>query len=268
MRTIAQISDLHFGRHDPVVCEALLASLNDQSPNLVAISGDLTQRARTREFIAARRFLDHIAAPKLIVPGNHDIPLYNVAGRLLAPLAKYRRFVAPAGLISSLVADDEIAVLGLSTVRRLTGKHGRLSPAQIAHIRHVFEAVSPRAVKVLVTHHPLGATSGDASLTLAGRSALALQAISVVGVHLLLSGHYHRTSHGVIEAEMTPDTSVLIVHAGTAMSTRTRQEPNSYNLIRIDGTRMSVTVMEWLAPDFRATATAAYALIDGHWQTA
>jgi 3',5'-cyclic AMP phosphodiesterase CpdA len=268
MHIIAQISDLHFGRHDPVICTALLASLNDLSPNLVAISGDLTQRARTREFIAARRFLDHIAAPKLIVPGNHDIPLYNVAGRMLAPLAKYRRFIAPAGLISSLVADDDTAVLGLSTVRRLTGKHGRISPAQIARIRHVFEAVPPRAFKVLVTHHPLGITSGGASLTLAGRSALALEAISAVGVHLLLSGHHHRTSHGVIDAEMAADSSILIVHAGTAMSTRIRQEPNSYNLIRIYGSRISVTVMEWLPPAFRASATASYALIDGHWQTA
>jgi 3',5'-cyclic AMP phosphodiesterase CpdA len=268
MHIIAQISDLHFGRHDPVVCQALLASLNEQAPHLVAISGDLTQRARTREFIAARRFLDQIAAPKLIVPGNHDIPLYNVIGRLFAPLAKYHRLAAPAGLPDNLYADGEIAVLGISTVRRLTGKHGRISQAQIARIRRVFEAVPPRAFKVLVTHHPLGVTSGGASLTLAGRSALALEAISAAGVHLLLSGHHHRTSHGVIDAEMTADSSVLIVHAGTAMSTRIRQEPNSYNLIGIYGSRISVTVMEWLPPAFRSTAAASYALSDGHWQTA
>ena len=268
MRTVAHLSDLHFGRHDPLVCEALIASLNAQSPSLVAISGDLTQRARTREFIAARQFLDRIAAPKLIVPGNHDIPLYNVIARLFAPLAKYERFVAPVGLPNDLLADDEIAVLGLSTVRRLTGKHGRISAAQIAHIRHVFKAVSPQAFKVLVTHHPLGTTAGDKSLTLAGRSALALNAIAEVGVHLLLSGHHHQTTHGVIDAEMAVDRWILIVHAGTAMSTRTRQEPNSYNLISVDGLRISVTVMEWLPPAFRATATASYALADGHWHTA
>jgi 3',5'-cyclic AMP phosphodiesterase CpdA len=268
MRTVAHLSDLHFGRHDPRVCEALIASLNAQAPTLVAISGDLTQRARTCEFIAARRFLDRITAPKLIVPGNHDIPLYDVISRLFAPLAKYQRFVAPAGLPDNLFADDEIAALGLSTVRRLTGKHGRISPDQIAYIRRVFQEASPRAFKVLVTHHPLGITSGGASLTLAGRSALALKAIAAVGVHLLLSGHYHQTSHGVIAAEMVVDSSVLIVHAGTAISTRTRQEPNSYNLICVDSPRISVTVMEWLSPAFRATATASYALVDGHWQAA
>ena len=267
MRIVAHLSDLHFGRHDPAACDALIASLNANSPVLVAVSGDLTQRARTREFVAARRFLDRIAAPKLIVPGNHDIPLYNMIARLFAPLAKYERHAAPAGLPNNVFVDDEIAVLGLSTVRRLTGKHGRISAPQIARIRHVFKSVPPQSVKALVTHHPLGTVSGAASLTLAGRSDLALEAIAAAGVHLLLSGHYHHTSHGVIDAEMAGDGAVLIVHAGTAMSTRTREEPNAYNLISIDGPRMGVMVMEWSPPVFRPAATASYALVDGRWRT-
>lgn len=93
MRTIAQMSDLHFGRHDPTVMEDLLTSVNDNRPDLVALSGDFTQRARHAEFAEARRFLDRISQPKLVVPGNHDVPLYNMFARFLAPFAKYDHYV-------------------------------------------------------------------------------------------------------------------------------------------------------------------------------
>ena len=89
MRTLAHLSDLHFGRHDPTIASALLESLNVSRPHLVVISGDLTQRARRSQFLAARKFLDQIQAPKLIVPGNHDIPLFNAVGRLLAPFSNF-----------------------------------------------------------------------------------------------------------------------------------------------------------------------------------
>jgi 3',5'-cyclic AMP phosphodiesterase CpdA len=267
VRIIAQISDLHFGRHSPAAAEALLASLQTRRPDLVAVSGDLTQRARRREFAAARRFLDRIAAPKLVVPGNHDVPLYNVFARLTTPFAKYDRFIASSGLADGFYADREIAALGLNTARRLTGQHGRVSHAQIAQIRRVFAAAPPGAFKVLMTHHPLAAATGGAMMKLAGRSALALEAVAAAGVHLLLSGHHHFASHGEIDAELACKSSVLIVHAGTAISTRTRRgERNSYNLIRIDGERVSVAVMGWTAHGFRECAGASYRLFDGAWQ--
>src|SRR5690242_14627277 len=97
MRTIAQISDLHFGREIGAVIESLLVSLAQHGPDLVVVSGDLTQRARMSEFTQARRFLDRIAEPKLVVPGNHDLPLYNIAARLVRPLRNYNRFIAPVG---------------------------------------------------------------------------------------------------------------------------------------------------------------------------
>jgi len=115
MRTLAHISDLHFGRHDERAVEALLASLDHHRPDLVVVSGDFTQRARSSEFAMASAFLARIEAPKLMVPGNHDVPLYDVIGRFLAPLTKYDRYVASAGVPGSVFADDEITVLGLST---------------------------------------------------------------------------------------------------------------------------------------------------------
>src|SRR3984893_13664030 len=248
MRTIAQISDLHFGRHSVAAGEDLLASLRAGDPDLVVISGDFTQRARRAEFIQARHFLNQIAQPKLVVPGNHDMPLYDLFRRFMTPLAKYHRYISPVGLTGDLFRDEELALLGLNTARRFTHKSGRISKVQISQIRRTFSDAPREVFKVLATHHPLGFPRGERSLELAGRSAPALEAIAAVGVHLLMSGHHHRALSGDKEIGLAAQGSVLILHAGTAISTRVRgTEGNSYNLIRVDGHRLSVSVMARLA---------------------
>jgi 3',5'-cyclic AMP phosphodiesterase CpdA len=150
------MSDLHFGRHDLTVMEDLLTSVNDNRPDLVALSGDFTQRARHAEFAEARRFLDRISQPKLVVPGNHDVPLYNMFARFLTPFAKYDHYVSPVGHPASFFHDGEIAILGLNTARSFTRKNGRVSIEQIAQIGRVFRDVPLKTFKALVTHHPLG----------------------------------------------------------------------------------------------------------------
>jgi 3',5'-cyclic AMP phosphodiesterase CpdA len=246
MRTFAQISDLHFGRHNHPVAEGLLASVSEHNPDLVVISGDFTQRARHGEFVEARRFLDRIRQPKLVVPGNHDMPLYNLFDRFFSPFAKYDQHVAPVGHKAGLFRDEEIAVLGLNTARRLTGKNGRISLEQIAQIARVFGELPAEVFKAIVTHHPLGIPSGEPSLELAGRSQLALATIIDAGVHMLLSGHHHRAVSGGI-TEIAGGGSILIVHAGTAISMRVRGvEGNTYNLIRIADQRVSISVFEWM----------------------
>jgi 3',5'-cyclic AMP phosphodiesterase CpdA len=267
VRTIAHISDLHFGRHSATVAEDLLASIDESSPDLVALSGDFTQRARQIEFAQAHRFLSRIAPPKLVVPGNHDVPLYNLLGRFLTPFEKYNRYISPVGLPTCFFGDDEIAVLGLNTARRFTHKNGRVSVEQIAQIRQVFGEASPDLFKILVTHHPLGMPSGAAPLELAGRSSLALQTIATAGVHLLLSGHHHRALSGHGETELGCKNSVLILHAGTAISTRIRGlEGNTYNLVRLSGSHLAVGVMQWSAGQgFRESRAASFALQDGKW---
>jgi 3',5'-cyclic AMP phosphodiesterase CpdA len=268
MRTIAQISDLHFGRHSLNVAEDLLASVNENHPDLVALSGDFTQRARQAEFAEARRFLDRIAQPKLVVPGNHDIPLYNVVARFLTPLAKYHRYVTPAGHPGSFFRDEEIAVLGLNTARGFARKNGRISLQQIAQIGSVFRELPKGIFKILVTHHPLGVPSGNGPLDLVGRSALALQAIANAGVHLLLSGHHHRALSGSL-AETEGGGSVLVLHAGTAISTRIRGDGNTYNLIHIDKERVSFRVMAWTAGHgFREKDRGTHIFQEGRWRPA
>ncbi|HUF24294.1 MAG TPA: metallophosphoesterase, partial [Vicinamibacterales bacterium] len=93
MRTLVHVSDLHFGRIDPAVVEPLRRAMLAAGPDLIAISGDFTQRAKRSEFAAARAFLDSLEPPKLVVPGNHDVPLWNAAARFLTPLSRYRRYI-------------------------------------------------------------------------------------------------------------------------------------------------------------------------------
>jgi 3',5'-cyclic AMP phosphodiesterase CpdA len=270
MATIAQISDLHFGRHSDTAAEDLLASLRETNPDLVVLTGDLTQRARSGEFVQARHFLNRIAQPKLVVPGNHDVPLYNLFHRFLAPFAKYHRYISSLGMSGDLFANQEIAVLGLNTARRFTHKSGRVSIEQIALARRTFSALPGNVCKILATHHPLGYPDDERPRELAGRSTPALEAIAAAGVHLLMSGHHHRALSGHKDIGMGAGGSVLILHAGTAISTRLRgTEGNTYNLIRIDGERLAVGIMARQPQGgFSEFRVLSYRLQDGRWQPA
>jgi 3',5'-cyclic AMP phosphodiesterase CpdA len=268
MRLIAHISDLHFGRHDPGIADALVDEISDKHPDLVVLSGDLTQRARMNEFVQARRFLDRIAQPVLVVPGNHDIPLYNLAHRFFSPLRKFQRHI-PSGIGGNdWYSDHELAVLGLNTARGLTFKSGRVSLNQMTLIRRGFAHIPDTAWRIVVTHHPIASPHGEARIELAGRSVLALRAIADAGVHLLLSGHHHHPVSGHASTELMLNNAILVVHAGTAVSTRTRDgEENSYNLIRLDGAHASVETMKW-RPDsgFQPIDRARYGLRAGHME--
>lgn len=268
MRTIAQISDLHFGRHSSQVAEELLSSLEQNRPDLVAVTGDLTQRARRVEFQAARDFLSRIPARKVIVPGNHDVPLYNLLRRFGAPLARYRHFIAPLNTAENFFLDEEIAVLGIDTTRRLTVKHGRISFDQIANVQRVFGGLPRSVFKILMTHHPLAAPDGASLGGVAHRAPFALKASSQSQVSLLLSGHRHSAGSGHLDVETAGGGAILIVHAGTAISTRTRGgEDNSYNLLQIDQGRVTIDVMARSPGEgFRSGLRSTYRLAGDGWR--
>jgi 3',5'-cyclic AMP phosphodiesterase CpdA len=244
MRSLVHLSDLHFGRIDAAVIEPLLARVAAIRPDVVVVSGDLTQRAKAREFEAARAFLDRLPAPRLVVPGNHDVPLYRVWERFLSPLGKYRRFVTDD--LAPLFVDDEIAVLGVNTARSLTFKNGRINEAQIATIRERFDPLPAALTRIIVTHHPfdLPDESGDAALV--GRAGLAMAAFAACGVDLLLAGHFHTSQVGeTSRRHPLPGYSALVVQAGTATSTRGRGEANAFNLLRVQGERIDVERQVW-----------------------
>src|SRR6187402_1259412 len=146
MRTIVHLSDLHFGRIDPAILDPLAALVAAIRPDVVVASGDLTQRARKAQFQEARAYMDRLPKPQVVVPGNHDVPLYRIWERFLSPLGKYKRHIT-ADLEPSFV-DDEIAVLGVNTARSLTFKGGRINEEQIESLRRRMQTLPESLTKV------------------------------------------------------------------------------------------------------------------------
>ncbi len=263
MRTIAHLSDLHFGTEIPPVVDALVAELHENQPSLVVVSGDLTQRARRAQFSAARDFLSRLPHPQLVVPGNHDIPLYDVLRRFLAPLRRYRHFIAED--VNPSFSDDAIHVLGLNTARSFTWKNGRISRAQIECLDRELSAVRHR-LKIVVTHHPFIPPPNDAGIQLVGRAALAIPLLDRHGADLLLAGHLHRGYAGDIRPHYpSSQRSFISVQAGTAISGRTRHEPNAYNWIDLTSDRIRIVVRAWNGTRFAAVRETIYERHDTSW---
>ena len=264
MKTIAHISDLHFGRHDETIAERLLADLSQVRPDLVVVTGDLTQRARHRQFAAARAFLEKLQRPVVVIPGNHDVPLYDVIQRFVGRLARYRRYICAE--LQPFFADDEIAVLGLNTARSATFSNGRISYAQAAAAKSVFAEVPADRLRILAIHHPLAVPVSTGDLPPVGRATMARRAMIEAGVRLVLSGHYHQSFNGDLpDSDLIADGRILFVHAGTAISTRLRGEPNSYNLLQIEPAAVTCTVRTFSGKDFGGRKTTSYALLGDRW---
>lgn len=244
MRRLIQISDIHFGREDDRARCALDGDIRRLAPHLLIVTGDVSQRARTDQLRAARAFLDALPVPRLVVPGNHDIPVFNLPFRLIDPYRRWRREISHER--APLWLDDELTVVGLDTTRRLVFdfSQGRISPAQTSRAREVFEARPRDSFRVVVTHHPLAPAPGRPRKRPAGGGARAIAALERVGVDLLLSGHFHHAHVGV-----TPGGTPHVL-AGTAISRRLRGEPNSYNLITVDGRSVTIEARTWTGDAF------------------
>ena len=252
MARIAHLSDIHFGAHDPQIVAATEDWLRERRPDLVIISGDLTQRAKVEQFRQAADYLDRLRGagfPILVVPGNHDVPLYDVFKRFAAPLDRYKRYIA--GDLCPWFENDEVAVLGINTARSLTIKDGRINHDQIAMLRERFAAVRPSKTRILVTHHPLFAMpigEGGELSEAVGRHRDAVEAVAEAGVHLALAGHFHRTYAEAALKMVETAGSVLVMQAGTATSTRLRNnELQSFNWIharRFDEVELQVIVWD------------------------
>ncbi len=254
MRTLVHLSDLHFGRTDRKVLEPLLATIAAIRPDVVVVSGDLTQRARAAEFRAARDFLARIEAPMIVVPGNHDVPLYRVWERFLSPLGKFKRYFG-RDLTPSFV-DAEIAVVGINTARSLTVKHGRINKEQMAAIHLLLDPIDEAVTKIVVTHHPFDLPDDPGDVRLVGRAREAMEVFARCGVDILLAGHFHTSRSGDTSARHEiSGYSALVVQAGTATSTRGRGEENSFNVLRVTKDEAIVERRAW-QPETAAFAVA------------
>ena len=267
MTRIVHLSDLHFGAHDERLVEAVEWQADQLKPDLIVISGDFTQRARTEQFRDACAFLDGLRErghEVLGVPGNHDVPLYDVLRRFLSPLARYRRFIDDT--LCPFIELPGVAVLGVNTARSLTFKDGRINQDQVAFIRETFSRTPSESFRVLVTHHPLFALRiGDEVERAIGRQELALNAIEESGVDMLLAGHAHHASSQDAGDLVTRAGGVLVVQAGTATSTRVREQGQSFNTIDIAEGSATITIHAWTGEDFEANDAQCYEWMNGKW---
>ncbi len=258
MRVLAHISDLHFGAVKPKLVEGVLEDLTAISPDLAVVSGDLTQRAKSREYRKVRKFFDQIPFPYLVVPGNHDVPLYNLYKRFRWALKNYKRYIGDN--LEPSFLDEEIAVHGINTARSLTWKNGRISVEQMSELYTRFCAVPQGRFKILVTHHPFLAPP-ERHKRLVGRAERALQHLEDCRLDMLLSGHFHQSYAGGTHAAYTTlDHSLLVIQAGTATSSRVRdKEKNAYNIIRIEDGEVLLSVRMWTGSRFEEVRQERYA---------
>src|SRR4051794_12350024 len=268
MARLVHLSDLHFGAHDERLVEAVEQSIAELKPDLVVVSGDFTQRARTEQFKEACEFLERLrdnGNEVIGVPGNHDVPLYDVLRRFLSPLTRYRRFIDET--LCPFIELPGVAVLGINTARSLTFKDGRISVEQIEFIRETFARTPSDDVRVLVTHHPLFAVPvGEAVERAVGRNELALDAIEKSGVDLLLAGHAHHASVQGASDLVTRAGGALVIQAGTTTSTRIRDQSQSFNLIDIEDGDICLTVECWDETQFAPKDAQRYEYHDGSWR--
>ncbi|WP_199556406.1 metallophosphoesterase family protein [Sandaracinobacteroides hominis] len=272
MTRIAHLSDIHFGAHNPKIVSATEAWLEKRRPDLVVISGDLTQRARVSQFREASGYLNrlrHAGLKLLAIPGNHDIPLYDIIRRFGAPLDRYKRFVS-----NDLVPwfeDDDVAVLGINTARSLTIKGGRINQEQLALIRERFRLVPEQKTRILVTHHPLFAMpigKGSELSEAVGGHENAVSAAREAGVHIALAGHFHRTYAESASSMAENLGASLVIQAGTATSTRLRNdEPQSFNWLHVERRdRISLQVIAWNGTSFSDGAETLFTFKGNRWK--
>ncbi len=268
MSVLLHISDTHFGTEDPVVTEALLQFAMAQKPHLVIVSGDITQRARRAEFTAARSFLDWLGTPALVLPGNHDIPLFNLPARLFWPYDGYR--LAFGNRLDPEFANADTLVIGVNTTRWWRHSDGEVSPLQVEVVAARLRQALPEQLRIVVTHQPVHVTKQRDQTNRLHNHESAIRAWSDAGADLILGGHIHLPYFRSLRAQYIDlPREVWAIQAGTAISRRVRFEaPNSVNLLRYLPTQRDRCIVErW---DFSAEERAfklnesLEALLDRH----
>ncbi|MBK9572467.1 MAG: metallophosphoesterase [Rhodoferax sp.] len=228
MSVVLQISDPHFGTEQPLVVDALVNLARLQKPDLLVLSGDITQRARPAQFQAARAFMDRLGAPFLAIPGNHDLPLFDVWTRLRRPYARHS--AAFGAELEPLYSSPDLMVACVNTTRAWQHKNGEVSAQQIDRVARLLANATPAQLRVVVVHQPVAVTRAEDAPNLLRGHAAALQRWAAAGADLVMGGHIHLPFVLALHGLARP---LWAVQAGTAVSSRVRAGlPNSVNLLR------------------------------------
>lgn len=244
MNCLLQISDPHFGTEQPPVVEALLRLAHELAPDVVVVSGDITQRARRAQFDAARAFVGRLApVPVVVLPGNHDVPLFNLLARACWPYAAHRR--AFGDDLEPVHADARWLVVAVKSTRRRRHKDGEVSDEQIERVAGLLAQAAPAQVRVVALHHPIAVCREQDVENLLHNREAAVRRWSAAGADLVLGGHIHLPYVLPLSDEGRPlPRHLWAVQAGTAVSSRVRHEAgNSVNVVRrvgADADRVSV----------------------------
>jgi len=228
MTRILHLSDPHFGTEQDQVLTALLALSHTLKPDLVLLGGDITQRARESQFSAARRFVRALKRPVLAVPGNHDIPLFNIFARIFRPYGAYQKAMGLA--LEPVWETDSLLVVGVNSTRPRRHERGEVDERQVAQVALRLKRANVDALRVVLLHHPVRASGKeDLHNLLIGREH-AVPTWVEAGADLILGGHIHLPY--VLPALAGSTHRAWVVQAGTALSKRIRGDvPNSVNVI-------------------------------------
>jgi 3',5'-cyclic AMP phosphodiesterase CpdA len=231
---LAHISDLHFGAIEPGALGALRKAIQGAAPAAVVVSGDLTMRGRAREFDEARAFLRGLGPPVIAIPGNHDVPHWNLPLRFGAPLRRYARAVE--GVASDELRVGPVQLMAVNTARSWAAhwnwSHGAFSRDQVVRVDAGFADLSPGDWRGLVAHHPFEVPADLRGFRVVRRAESMLAVLARRRIDFVLTGHLHRTSWAFsAHAERAFGRSVLLIQASTATSSRRRDQPNAFNVI-------------------------------------
>ncbi len=259
MRTIVQISDLHFGAILAPTLEPLAEYLRELAPHLTIISGDFTQRATSEQFAQAKSYIARLPLPQLVIPGNHDVPLYNVFRRFLSPLDLYDEFISTNH--DPVFIDEEVAIVGINSARSFTFKGGDINELQLQASTRAFAQATNNQLRIVVTHHPFDIPVALSGVQIVGNAKRAIETFAGCQVDLFLTGHLHLVHHASTSI-LVPGYHAMLLGAGTATSTRARGEPNSFFVFRLDPSQhderaINVETHSWNAARncFEITAT-------------
>lgn len=248
MRRILHISDVHFGPpHIEELSEGVLTFIEQRRPDLVVISGDLTQRAKPAQFERAREFVEKIVQPTLVVPGNHDVPLYRFWERFGNPHGAYRRYFSTE--LEPLFQDEELFVVGINTAHAWTFKDGRITLERLVEVGDLLAAAPEHLFRVVVAHHHFIPPPWFGNQHVLSNAFEAIDLFTRRGVDLILSGHLHQSFIGNSE-EFYPKgrPPVVILHSGTTTSNRGRageRDKNTCNWILVENEWLLVSNYRW-----------------------